>query len=118
METYTVPEGQGRLSVVPRALLHDAKVFLTGSVQPYPRRPMLATMSTLMMPAATMTTMTNPAPIPVAQAKLEANSKPTLNNHNSSNKSGKKKIENFFMCEHDFLKIYLHCDFFFFFFLY
>ncbi|PSN44582.1 hypothetical protein C0J52_25445 [Blattella germanica] len=33
--------------------------------------PMLA-MSTLMMPAATMTTMTNPGPIPVAQAKFAA----------------------------------------------
>lgn len=29
-------------------------------------------MSTLMMPAATMTTMTNPGPIPVAQAKFAA----------------------------------------------
>ncbi|KAK7863515.1 hypothetical protein R5R35_009064 [Gryllus longicercus] len=47
-----------------------------------PSVPMLA-MSTLMMPAATMTTMTNPGPIPVPQAKFEANGKLALN-HNAS----------------------------------
>lgn len=65
-------------------------------------------MSTLMMPAATMTTMTNPGPIPVAQAKFaaggggvvggpvgertggEPNGKLAPLNHNAAgNKSGK-----------------------------
>lgn len=49
----------------------------------------MLTMSTLMMPAPTMTTMTNPGPIPVSHTKLESNGKLTLNNHNTTiNKSG------------------------------
>lgn len=50
--------------------------------------PMLA-MSTLMMPAPTMTTMTNPGPIPVAQAKFEANGKLPLAHAPATNKAGK-----------------------------
>ncbi|GLV42981.1 hypothetical protein CBL_13658 [Carabus blaptoides fortunei] len=51
-------------------------------------------MSTLMMPAPTMTTMTNPGPIPVSQTKLEPNGKITLNNHNTTiNKSDENRMD-------------------------
>ena len=53
-------------------------------------------MSTLMLPAATMTTMTNTAPIAVAQPKADP-VKGTLlgnnNNNTSSNKQGRLEME-------------------------
>ena len=53
-------------------------------------------MSTLMLPAATMTTMTNTAPIAVAQPKADP-VKGTLlgnnNNNTSSNKQGRIELE-------------------------
>ena len=53
-------------------------------------------MSTLMLPAATMTTMTNTAPIAVAQPKADP-VKGTLlgnnNNNTSSNKQGRLEVE-------------------------
>ncbi|XP_021920564.1 nucleolysin TIA-1 isoform X2 [Zootermopsis nevadensis] len=55
---------------MPASLLPYLPVTL-GARSPPAGVPMLA-MSTLMMPAATMTTMTNPGPIPVAQAKFAA----------------------------------------------
>ncbi|KAL1122750.1 hypothetical protein AAG570_003077 [Ranatra chinensis] len=55
----------------------------------------MLTMSTLMMPAATVTTMTNPAPIPVAQpVKIEPK---FVLNHNAGiiNKAGKLAFEHY-----------------------
>jgi len=91
---------------MPASLLPYLPVTL-GARSPPAGVPML-TMSTLMMPAATMTTMTNPGPIPVAQAKfatgggvgvagavgertgVESNGKLAPLNHNvTGNKSGR-----------------------------
>ena len=90
---------------MPASLLPYLPVTL-GARSPPAGVPMLA-MSTLMMPAATVTTMTNPWPIPVAQAKFttggggggagavgertggESNGKLAPLNHNATgNKSG------------------------------
>ncbi len=48
-------------------------------------------MSTLMMPAATMTTMTNTAPIAVTQPKVADPAKLGLITNNNNNKQGKTR---------------------------
>ena len=66
----------------------DPDPYVRASLERQHLTAMLAAMPTLMMPGApTITTMANPAPIPVAQHKMDGS--PPQSKGGSSNKSGR-----------------------------